>query len=169
MARIPFATSTAGRGAAASLRSGGAESARIDLGPELNELSAQIIETIAPRTGAAMRAALDEVVRNALRHWPIGRDRKTRTKHSIELFSHGVFVSPAGIVAEIRNAAPYAASIGRKHPGDVFYIPTRSRAIARASGFRGRSRFPWVYLLAQPMDSVGDRVLDVVADEIGDL
>jgi len=145
------------------------KSAELRIGPELAALSEEIMASLPQDVVVAARRGLAELASQAVRFWPVGRDRKERQFHSIEKISHGVFVSPDGVTARIVNTAWWSGLIGTQRPPKAFRVKTKGRVrFEAATGANARSDKPWIYLMRNPMTSLGEKVAEAALQSIDD-
>lgn len=101
--------------------------AHIEASPELNDLVNDLLNKALPETRQAIERALDEVLAQAKREWPIRTTRPTRkqlesgeafqpkvsskSQRSIDKFETGLLLEGDAIKGYIRNNAQYAYAI----------------------------------------------------------
>jgi hypothetical protein len=111
--------------------------ATVEASPELNNLVNDLLEKALPETRRAIDHAIDQVLSDARRDWPIRTTRPTRqqleggesfqpeispqSKRSIDRFESGVIIEGENILGYVANTAPYAWAIraGRYSLTDV--------------------------------------------------
>ena len=138
----------------------GAE-AGLDISTDLDKMTREALDAIAPDTRRAMESTINRTVKRAKKNWPIGRERPDRSYHSIEKFKIGVALIEGEVVGIVQNTAPWSGVIRRRNAGPIFDIDAEQNKL---KGLK-RNKFVWKSkLVAEGEDQVDELVDAILAD-----